>query len=146
MTTRKADCWETTSGLDKKGYGRVWDRTLRKMVFAHREAYRRFVGPIPDGLFVLHKCDNPPCCNPDHLFLGTNADNQADMTAKGRRSPGQLLLRGASNPHAVFSDDDVRAIRKDLAAGRSNQAIATDRGVSNGTISRIKNRRTWRHI
>lgn len=77
------DCWPWRGQLGGGGYGRVhW---LGHSLRAHRKAYELLVGPIPSGLHVCHSCDNPPCCNPAHLWLGTDADNLADMRAKGRR-------------------------------------------------------------
>lgn len=75
-------CWEWAGHRNNKGYGIAWDG--KAMTGAHRVSYRVFVGEIPDGLFVLHRCDNPPCCNPEHLFLGTHLDNMKDMRNKGR--------------------------------------------------------------
>ena len=75
-------CVEWTGHVDRKGYGRV--SIEGRQVFAHRVAWELAHGPIPDGLCVLHHCDNPPCCNPAHLFLGTIRDNNLDMSAKGR--------------------------------------------------------------
>lgn len=91
---RGDDCWEWTGIKDPNGYGRcgMFGETL-----AHRVAWKLTREAIPGGLFVLHRCDNPPCCNPDHLFLGTQADNIADMDHKGRRrnwDPGQFCKRG----------------------------------------------------
>ena len=82
------ECWPWTSPSQVRGYGRFWigsrsDGTRRPVV-ASRFAYEAEVGPIPDGMQVLHRCDNPPCCNPRHLFLGTHRDNVEDMVAKGR--------------------------------------------------------------
>lgn len=83
-------CWEWQAQRDKKGYGRL--TTGGKKVFAHRFSYELFVGPVGD-LFVCHSCDNPSCVRPDHLFVGTHADNMADMRAKGRghRRPSPAL-------------------------------------------------------
>ena len=91
-------CWLWTGYRMPSGYGNFMDYIEgRKDRLAHRYAYRTFVGPIPDGIFVLHRCDNPPCVRPDHLFLGTQADNLIDAVAKGRQSRGEThaaTLRG----------------------------------------------------
>jgi hypothetical protein len=81
-------CLEWQAGCDRFGYGRL--KRASKREYAHRIAWKFANGPIPSGLYVLHKCDNPPCVNSDHLFLGTIADNNADMVAKGRNSRGNL--------------------------------------------------------
>jgi hypothetical protein len=85
-------CWLWTGTPDVNGYGKLWwfDHT-NKGKFAHRISWELHNGPIPDGLFVLHSCDNPPCVNPKHLFLGTQLDNMRDMVAKGRdRNPAAI--------------------------------------------------------
>jgi len=79
-------CWEWQGAKDRKGYGQVM--IARKVVRTHRLMWQLAVGLIPAGLCVLHRCDCPPCCNPDHLFLGTDADNVADRVAKGRSATG----------------------------------------------------------
>lgn len=78
------ECWPWTGGTDGKGYGLV-NSAPNGETRAHRAAWVHYCGPIPDGVYVLHRCDNPPCCNPRHLFLGTQQDNMNDMYAKGRR-------------------------------------------------------------
>lgn len=84
-------CWPWLGATRDGGYGSWWDPSLRRLVPSHREAARRAGIPI-DGLMVLHRCDNPPCCNPAHLSAGTHVENMADMVAKGRS------LRGQANP------------------------------------------------
>lgn len=100
--TRPSGCREWTRGTNKQGYGEI--RVNGRMRRAHRVVWEMGHGPIPEGLFVLHRCDNPPCGNLDHLFLGTNADNMADMARKGRTGSGRKThcLRG----HA-FTDENT---------------------------------------
>jgi len=135
---KSGDCWEWT-GFKHKGYGRfsVGVRRLR----SHRVAWELTHGPIPDGMLVLHTCDNPGCVNPDHLFLGTQADNMADMVSKGRQPFVKVLGEGVGT--SKLAEDQVRSIRSDP---RSQRAIARDYGVSQTAISEIKNRKRWRHI
>ncbi|KKN72487.1 hypothetical protein LCGC14_0409910 [marine sediment metagenome] len=92
------DCWPWVRACSGKGYGQM--SVNKHLEYTHRLAYRLLVGSIPDGLFVLHHCDNPPCANPGHLFLGTNQDNMQDAARKGRTSnwfikyPSDLCQRG----------------------------------------------------
>ncbi len=81
------ECWCWTGATMGKGYGVLKRPGERLNISAHRAAFELTRGTISDGLHVLHHCDNPPCCNPKHLFLGTNGDNVADMIAKGRHRP-----------------------------------------------------------
>lgn len=83
----ESGCWLATTWWDEDGYGRTTNCT-----FLHRKSYEIAFGSIPDGLQVCHKCDTPPCCNPDHLFIGTNQDNRDDMARKGR-------ILGSRNPN-----------------------------------------------
>ena len=123
------------------GYGRVgvnW--SSQKTIAAHRLAYLNNVGTIPSGMLVCHKCDNPSCVNPDHLFLGTPADNSADMVAKGRS------LKGARNALAKFSEDDMVTMRKLYTSGWSLIALAEKFGSTKGGIFNIVSGRSWRHV
>jgi hypothetical protein len=137
-------CWEWTA-FRKNNYGRIILPTGRKrgqVVYAHRLSWELRNGPIPDGLFVCHKCDNPPCVNPDHLFLGSNDDNMADMHAKGRG----VQPCGAEHGRALFTDEQVREIRARRASGEIARTIAQDFACSVATIRDLAKRRTWRHV
>ncbi len=131
------DCW-SWAGTKTDGYGMIRSGRGGRMVLAHRVSYQLSRGPIPDGICVLHKCDNPPCTNPEHLFLGTRADNNADKAAKGRWRGGCLL--GEANPAAKLTWGQVAEIR---ASGLSQSSIAKTYGVDQKTISLIKRGITW---
>lgn len=118
------ECWPWVGSLDSSGYGQMWDG--QRPTRSSRLVYALIHGPIPDGLCVLHRCDNPPCCNPAHLFLGTKGDNTADMMAKGRRG-GPVKL----------SAEQVREIRVRVAAGERQWRVAKEYGVRDSTVCRI---------
>ena len=138
-------CWIWTGCSDRAGYGTlVRDHTHKKIVATHASWEIHF-SPVPDGLWVLHQCDNPRCVNPDHLFLGTHADNMADMRHKGRG--GYKRRPGESNPIAKLTEDAVRSIRAEYAAGSvTKTALAAKYGVRVGTICFVLLRQTWQHI
>jgi hypothetical protein len=129
-------CWAWTRHQSKsRGYGRF--RLDGKSEEAHRVAWRLTYGPIPDGLCVLHRCDNRPCVNPKHLFLGTIADNQADMVAKGR-SP-----RGERQGRSKLTAEQVHAIRRALADGVTQKELARQYGCSPSNIGLIRHGTNW---
>ena len=132
-------CWEWQGYKLPKGYGEVSFKG--KLFRAHRLAYEFGIGPIPEGKLVLHKCDNPSCCNPKHLYLGTYLDNARDCIQRGRRREPDR--RGSKNGRARFTEEQIPDIRND---SRSRKVIADDYGVTLATISDIKASRTWRHI
>lgn len=139
-------CWEWTGHrvgqVGRNNYGEMALPGQRHNgIRAHRFSWELHYGPIPDGLWVLHRCDNPPCVRPDHLFLGTRADNLADMVAKGRATVGE---RSAL---AKLTRDQVIDIRQRYAAGIvMQQQLAAEYGVHAGTISGIVRRKRWRHL
>lgn len=132
-------CWNWKGAKHVKGYGAF--RYNNRMGRAHRASYEMFCGPIPDGMLVLHKCDNPSCVNPDHLFLGTNSDNMADKVAKGREA--HVGVKGVAHPRAKLTEEQVTAIRV-LSAPITH--IAAAYGVSPTTIHDIRTRKRWSHI
>lgn len=136
-------CIEWTGALNDNGYG-VMGRGRRGegLIKAHRVAYELKHGPIPDGMGVLHRCDNPPCCNDEHLFLGNQTANNADMDAKGRRSP-LPVLKGEENGSSILSSNQVIEIKRFLSLGKSQRAIAMAFGVSQATINNINTGRNW---
>ena len=130
------ECWPFTGGCNHARYGRV--RYQRHRWIAHRLAWTLTNSPIPRDMFVLHRCDNPPCCNPAHLFLGTQTDNMQDMTAKGRGKFGER------NGRAKLTSEDVRTMRHLYFAERKTQhELAKFFCVSLVSAKRIVNRKTW---
>lgn len=142
-------CWQWTAATSKFGYGKFGNNGGWEM--AHRASYRINVGPIPEGLSVLHRCDNRKCVRPDHLFLGTYADNVHDCEAKGRgrhlsgdehpvRKNPLLVPRGEAHPNAKLSDEQVRSIRAAYAGGgESWNSLARQYGVTKRCIGFIVN-------
>lgn len=136
-------CWEYTGNRNANGYGRI---TFRGHVtLAHRVAWILMNGEIPEGLGVLHKCDNPPCCNPFHLFLGTEADNVHDMDQKGRRVVG--VPHGSSSPNAKLTETQVLEIRRLRSEEHLTLSEIGKRfGIGFSHVSTIVRRKAWRHI
>jgi hypothetical protein len=131
------ECWPWKAGIHR-GYGLFRAEKDRPMVRAHRYSWALANGPIPEGMNVLHRCDNPPCCNPAHLFLGTQLDNVEDCAAKGRRRPPS----GENNGRAKLTAELVDQIRTEYRPGLQ-QALANKYGVSRATVSRVLRRAGW---
>lgn len=135
------DCWPWTAHTNDGGYGRV--RVGPVLWLAHRLAWFLRNGPIPEGQCALHSCDNPPCCNPAHVFLGTRLDNNEDRDKKGRGNYAQR--RGAGNANAKLTEQDVLEIRA-LGALQPAHRIADRFGVSPSHVRRIVTGEKWSHL
>lgn len=135
-------CWEWQGQRASNRYGIF--NFGNKHHQAHRLAFELHNGIAPGDLFVCHRCDNPPCVRPGHLFLGTQKDNLADMVRKGRGS--KVRARGEAVGQAVLTERDVREIRRRAASGEQHTSIARDFGVTKNNIGHIVRRRTWKHV
>ena len=135
---RSGECWTWTASKNRRGYG-WFVISSGYQRGAHRVSWWIAFGAIPDGQWVLHRCDNPPCVRPDHLLLGTNIENSADRDAKGRG----FIPHGEECGSSVLTAEQVYAIRS--SGGRSRD-VAKEFGVSHFTVNDIRARRTWRHL
>jgi len=139
-----SQCWEWQAHIGNGGYGRFnYTSTKGKRFIAdtHRVAYELTFGEIPAGMCVCHKCDNPRCCNPAHLFIGTVQDNINDKVTKGRQSRGIKHTNSKLAPTQVVQ---IRALYKD--GGGSMAELARQFNITKGAIQHIIERRNWRHI
>lgn len=138
-------CWPWRGARLREGYGHIMlTRNPDRRARAHRVCWELHYGPIPEGLIVMHICDNPPCVNPAHLRLGTIGDNNRDRSNKGRGRENRQW--GADNPNARLREDDARAIIAALRAGETQTAIATRFAVKQPQVSRIARREQWAHL
>lgn len=141
-----SDCWYWRK-VTPQGYGQSYMLGER---FAHRVSWRIHHGEIPEGMLILHKCDIRNCVNPDHLFLGTYADNHRDMVEKGRnpkgyKKPGHWV-RGELAGNAKLTESAVKDIRALRKAGHSGASLARKYGVTNGLIYSVCQGRSWKHV
>jgi hypothetical protein len=132
-------CWLWTGHLTEEGYGQFGGEGWH-MIPAHRFAFQLANGPIPDGLLIRHKCNNPPCVNPMHLLAGTNQDNMDDRTAAGHTP------RGEDAGRAILTETAVLEIREKRAHGVPLKQLAKEYGVCYQNIACIVSRQTWKHI
>lgn len=131
-------CWLWQRSRDKDGYGHA--TFCGQAVRAHRVAYTLDVGDIPEGFSVLHRCDNPPCCNPAHVFLGTQKDNRDDAMTKGREPQGE------SRWNARLTVITVKEIRRRRLMGDTYASLARDFRVDLSTIQAACSRRNWKSV
>lgn len=142
---RPDGCWPWTGNADPRGYGKLSAGSREEGYFlAHRMSYAIHHGPIPEGLVVMHSCDNPNCVNPAHLRAGTQSENIQEAFDKGRKVCRPPHKQGEAHGAATITEQTVREIRSEQ--GKSIRQIARERGLSESLVARVRHRQTWRHI
>ena len=140
--TPNGECMEWTGTRNERGYGGL--RVDGRLVKAHRFAYELTCGPIPDGLDVLHSCDNPPCCNPAHLSVGDAVRNADEMVSRGRHGGG-YGKRGDDHHQHILTPEDVQYIRENPEC-MTVSALARKFNVARATVRAARDRKTWSHL
>lgn len=136
-------CWIYDGSTTKAGY--AYMSVNGRLTFAHRASYELYKGAIPPGMFVCHSCDVPSCCNPDHLFVGTPADNSRDAVRKNRMSR-KARITGSAVPFSKLSAEQVIEIRHQASSGVSRKEIARAFGVTVPAVGYIVRRNVWKHV
>lgn len=139
------DCWDWTGARSKAGYG-VLNIGNGKLDYAHRMMFALSCGDIPDGLHVCHRCDNPRCINPSHLFLGTARDNVHDMWAKGRQQTYANAKKGSGLPQAKTTEEVVKKAKRLLAQRVPREEVAHICSLTIHQIHQIAQGKTWKHV
>ncbi len=137
-------CWEFLGAKNNRGYGIITVDGRQRLT--HRFMYEQVNGEISDSLFVCHSCDNPSCCNPDHLFLGTAKENTDDMWQKGRQQNYKNMDRGSSRKSAALDEYDVINIRVMLSRNYRQSEIADLYSISRSVVNRIHRGQSWTHV
>ena len=140
FTKQPNGCWEWNKRRTN-GYGR-FPRQSGNEIHAHVYSWELHHGKIPRGKIVCHRCDNPPCVNPEHLFLGSSKDNSRDMAAKGRCNP----RRGTFHPCNKLSETDVLAIRREYAIGEPMESLSKKFKVTLSVVWHILHKKSWKHL
>jgi hypothetical protein len=145
---KSGDCWIWTGARSQDGYGCIAVSDHRgDHRPAHRVVFEMTYGPVPDGMEVCHRCDNPPCVRPEHLFVGTHQDNMADCSAKGRNRGSTSQPHGEKNHNAKLTEQQVVEIRdRYTRGGISQRALAMEYGISQGQASDVINHKRWRWL
>lgn len=140
-------CWVWTGSTTDKGYGKFKQESGRPPVRAHRYSWEMASGkPVPSGALVRHSCDNPPCVRPDHLSVGSDADNSADMIERGRspyQNPDSAEMKAFVEMVRKLTDEQIEDGRRRVAGGESQRSVARDFGVDHSTIWRLIHRVNW---
>lgn len=140
------ECWEWQRALTKAGYGMFGlGRTVDGLMYAHRYVFTRVVDDFDNTLQVLHKCDNPACCNPNHLFAGTQKDNMRDCKNKGRASKPPHHF-GSNHNKAKLNEDDISKILISVANGEHVKDVAKSYGITRQMIWLIRKGKNWKHV
>lgn len=146
VTPNSAGCLEWPAARNDRGYGQIWDDTTKRITYAHRVSWEVTNGrPIPDGLYILHSCDNPPCCNPDHLRTGTPLENSRDAVERDRVDRSGKV-RGERHGNAKLTVEAVVEARRLYRQGMRLDEVADRLGVARESAFSAITGRTWAHV
>lgn len=142
-------CWEWQGALNEDGYGRFWTwvsvKKSSSVEASHRKLYLLLFGELQKDICVLHKCDNPKCCNPNHLWPGTRADNNRDMISKGR-ARHDANPRGSEHKNSKLTEAQVIELRRRINNGEKQKVVAKDFNMSRAQTCVIANGKRWKHV